>query len=271
MSWTNLEDKTIIVTGGAAGIGLAVTKGFVEVGAKVMIADFAEDVGERAVEEANQAGSGEAAFAKCDVTSKTDVDALVQATIDRWGAVDALVNNAGINVPRLLVDPAGKEELTEEVWDKVFAVNVKGQFLFAQAAARQMLASGRGGVIINMSSESGMEGSEGRSVYAATKAANQNLTRSWAKELGKKGIRVVGVAPGIMGTTSMRSDAYEQSLAYTRGVSVDELRNNDGSSIPLGRSGKLSEVADLVVFLVSERASYLHGTTVNISGGKSRG
>ena len=187
MSWTNLEDKTIIVTGGAAGIGLAVTKGFVEVGAKVMIADFAEDVGKRAVEEANQAGSGEAAFAKCDVTSKTEVDALVQTTIDRWGAVDALVNNAGINVPRLLVDPAGKEELTEEVWDKVFAVNVKGQFLFAQAAARQMLASGRGGVIINMSSESGMEGSEGQSVYAATKAANQNLTRSWAKELGKKG------------------------------------------------------------------------------------
>ena len=82
---------------------------------------------------------------------------------------------------------------------------------------------------------------------------------------------MVGVAPGIMETTSMRSDAYEQSLAYTRGVSVDELRNNDGSSIPLGRSGKLSEVADLVVFLVSERASYLHGTTVNISGGKSRG
>ena len=81
---------------------------------------------------------------------------------------------------------------------------------------------------------------------------------------------MVGVAPGIMETTSMRSDAYEQSLAYTRGVSVDELRNNDGSSIPLGRSGKLSEVADLVVFLVSERV-YLHGTTVNISGGKSRG
>ena len=257
MSWTNLKDKVVIVTGGAAGIGLAVTKGLVEVGAKVMIADFAEDIGAQAVEEANQAGNGEAAFAKCDVTSKTDVD--------------ALVNNAGINVPRLLVDPAGKEELTEEIWDKVFAVNVKGQFLCAQAAARQMLAGGKGGVIINMSSESGMEGSEGQSVYAATKAANQNLTRSWAKELGKKGVRVVGVAPGIMETTSMRSDSYEQSLAYTRGVSVDELRSNDGSSIPLGRSGKLSEVADLVVYLVSERASYLHGTTVNISGGKSRG
>ena len=271
MSWTNLENKVVVVTGGAAGIGLAVVKGFVEVGAKVMIADFAEEVGVQAVAEANQAGSGEAAFAKCDVTSKEDVDALVGATIDRWGSIDVLVNNAGINIPRLLVDPAGKEEMTEDVWDKVFAVNVKGQFLCAQATSRQMLVSGKGGVLITMSSESGLEGSEGQSVYAATKAANQNLTRSWAKELGNKGIRVVGVAPGIMETTSMRSDAYEDSLAYTRGLTVEELRSKDGSAIPLGRSGKLSEVSDLVVFLASERASYLHGTTVNISGGKSRG
>jgi len=271
MSWTNLENKVVVVTGGAAGIGLAVVKGFVEVGAKVMIADFAEEVGVQAVEEANQAGSGEAAFAKCDVTCKADVDELIEKTVERWDSIDVLVNNAGINIPRLLVDPAGKEEMTEDVWDKVFAVNVKGQFLCAQAASRQMLASGKGGVLINMSSESGLEGSEGQSVYAATKAANQNLTRSWAKELGNKGIRVVGVAPGIMETTSMRSDAYEESLAYTRGLTIEELRSKDGSSIPLGRSGKLSEVSDLVVFLASERASYLHGTTVNISGGKSRG
>ena len=161
--------------------------------------------------------------------------------------------------------------MTEGIWDKVFAVNVKGQFLCAQAAARAMLADGKGGVLVNMSSESGMEGSEGQSVYAATKAANHNLTRSWAKELGTQGVRVVGVAPGIMETTSMRSDTYEESLAYTRGISVKELRSKDGSSIPLGRSGKLSEVSDLVVFLASDRASYLHGTTVNISGGKSRG
>ena len=273
MSWTNLEDKVIVVTGGAAGIGLAVVKGFVEVGAKVMIADFSEEAGIRAVEEVSASGPGEADFYKCDVSSKQNVDALIDKTVEKWGGVDALVNNAGINVPRLLVDPAGKEELTEEIWDKVFSVNVKGQFLCAQAAARQMLASGKGGVLINMSSESGLEGSEGQSVYAATKAANQNMTRSWAKELGNQGVRVVGVAPGIMETTGMRSESYEASLAYTRGISVEDLRAKYGStsSIPLGRSGKLSEVSDLVVFLVSERASYLHGTTVNLSGGKSRG
>ena len=132
MSWTNLEDKVIIVTGGAAGIGLAVVKGFVEVGAKVMIADFSEEAGIRTVEEACAAGPGEADFYKCDVSSKQNVDALIDKTVEKWGGVDALVNNAGINVPRLLVDPAGKEELTEEIWDKVFSVNVKGQFLCAQ-------------------------------------------------------------------------------------------------------------------------------------------
>ena len=273
MNWTDLTDKVVIITGGAAGIGLSVAKGFVEVGAKVVIADFAEEVGAKAVVEANEAGPGEVIFTRCDVTSKKDVEGMVQTAIDQFGSVDVLVNNAGINVPRLLVDPSGKEELTEEIWDQVFAVNVKGQFLCAQAAARAMLASGKGGVLINMTSESGMEGSEGQSVYAATKAANHNTTRSWAKELGRQGVRVVGVGPGIMETTSMRSPAYEESLAYTRGISAEELREKYGStsSIPLGRSGKLSEVADLVVFLASERASYIHGTTVNISGGKSRG
>jgi sorbitol-6-phosphate 2-dehydrogenase len=271
MNWTNLTEKNVAITGGACGIGLAVAKGFAEVGANVILADFAEEQGAEAIEKISSLGSGEAVFVRCDVTSKADVENMVTTAVDRFGRLDVLVNNAGINVPRLLVDPTGKEELTEEIWDKVFAVNVKGQFLCAQAAARAMLAGGKGGVLINMSSESGMEGSEGQSVYAATKAANQNLTRSWAKELGNKGIRVVGVAPGIMEATSMRSDTYEESLAYTRGISVEELRSKDGSSIPLGRSGKLSEVSDLVVFLASDRASYLHGTTVNISGGKSRG
>jgi sorbitol-6-phosphate 2-dehydrogenase len=271
MNWTNLTEKNVAITGGACGIGLAVAKGFAEVGANVILADFAEEQGAEAIEKISSLGSGEAVFVRCDVTSKADVENMVATAVERFGRLDVLVNNAGINVPRLLVDPTGKEELTEEIWDKVFAVNVKGQFLCAQAAARAMLAGGKGGVLINMSSESGMEGSEGQSVYAATKAANQNLTRSWAKELGNKGIRVVGVAPGIMEATSMRSDTYEESLAYTRGISVEELRSKDGSSIPLGRSGKLSEVSDLVVFLASDRASYLHGTTVNISGGKSRG
>jgi len=161
--------------------------------------------------------------------------------------------------------------LTEEIWDKVVSINQKGVFLCAQAAARVMVNSGSGGVIINMASESGLEGSEGQSVYAATKAAVYNLTRSWAKELGKHNVRVVGVAPGILEPTALRSEEYERALAYTRGITVKELRQRyKKASIPLGRSGKLCEVANTVCFLASDRSGYIHGTVINVSGGKTR-
>jgi sorbitol-6-phosphate 2-dehydrogenase len=152
------------------------------------------------------------------------------------------------------------------------AINQKAVFLCGQAAAKQMLKQDSG-VIINMSSESGAEGSEGQSAYAATKSALYALTRSWAKELGSHGIRVVGIAPGILEETGLRSDEYERALAYTRGISVDDLKASytSMSSIPLGRAGRLEEIADLATYLASDRASYIHGTTVNISGGKSRG
>jgi sorbitol-6-phosphate 2-dehydrogenase len=134
-----------------------------------------------------------------------------------------------------------------------------------------MVNSGGGGVIINMASESGLEGSEGQSVYAATKAAVYNLTRSWAKELGRHNVRVVGVAPGILEGTALRSEEYERALAYTRRITVKELRGRyKKASIPLGRSGKLFEVANTVCFLASERSGYIHGTVVNVSGGKTR-
>lgn len=124
-----------------------------------------------------------------------------------------------------------------------------------------------------MGSEAGLEGSEGQSCYAATKAAVYSFTRSWAKELGKKGVRVVGVAPGIMEATGLRTDAYEEALSYTRNITVDDLRKSYAktTTTPLGRSGKLSEVADTVCFLLSERAGYITGVTLNIAGGKTRG
>jgi sorbitol-6-phosphate 2-dehydrogenase len=195
----------------------------------------------------------------------------VSAVLSKFGSVDILLNNAGILIPRLLVDPAGKEEITEEILDKTLAINQKGYFLCAQAAAREMIRSGRGGVIVNMASESGLEGSEGQSAYAATKGAIYSMTRSWAKELGKHGIRVVGVAPGIVEVTALRTPEYERAVAYTRGITVEEFRAKyEKVAIPLGRIGKLSEVASVVCFVASGRAGYVHGTTVNVSGGKSR-
>ena len=264
-SWLNLEGKSIIVTGGASGIGYATAQELLYDGAYVTVCDIAPRAPEFDV------SSGKYLYVQTDVSDKKSVDNMIAKVLETFGRIDVLVNNAGINIPRLLVNEAGQQELTEEIWDKVMNVNVKGVFFCSQAAARVMIKQ-KSGVIINMSSESGSEGSEGQSVYAASKGAVNLLTRSWAKELGKKGIRVVGVAPGIMEATGLRTLEYESALAYTRGITVEQLRANYAktSTIPLNRAGKLSEVANTVAFLASERSGYIHGVTINISGGKSR-
>ena len=270
-SWLELEGKVAIVTGGASGIGKADVQELLDNGANVVVCDMnpetpAFEMGEE---------SGKMLYVVTDVTSAESVQNMMDKTIAEFGKVDILVNNAGINIPRLLVDPKdpkGQYELDETVWDKVVNVNFKGVFFCAQAAAREMVKAGSG-VIINMSSESGLEGSEGQSVYAATKNAVNSLTRSWAKELGKHNVRVVGVAPGILEATGLRTLSYETALAYTRGITIDELRAgySKTSTTPLGRSGKLTEVADLVCYMASDRASYVHGVTFNVAGGKTRG
>ena len=269
-TWLNLEGKVAIVTGGASGIGKAVAQEFINQGAKVVVSDMNPNA-----PELENATDENFLYAVTNVTEKASVDAMIAATVEKFGTVDVLVNNAGINIPRLLVDPknpGGEFELDEAVWDKVCNVNLKGVFFCTQAAARIMVAKGEG-VLINMSSESGLEGSEGQSVYAATKNAVNSLTRSWSKELGKQGVRVVGVAPGILEATGLRTLSYETALAYTRGITVDDLRAgySKTSTTPLGRSGKLTEVADLVCYLASEKASYIHGVTYNVAGGKTRG
>jgi sorbitol-6-phosphate 2-dehydrogenase len=271
MSWLGLERKAAIVTGGACGVGRAVCQGLAEAGVGIVVADVDAEGAQQTIAALQDESDVDHIATTTDVASKASVDVMVEEALTAFGRIDILVNNAGINIPRLLVDPAGKEELTEEIWDKVVSVNQKGLFLCTQAVARVMVNSGSGGVIINMASESGLEGSQGQSVYAGTKAAVYTLTRSWAKELGKHNVRVVGIAPGILEATALRSDEYERGLAYTRGITVKELRRRyKKTSIPLGRTGKLSEVANTVCFLASERSSYIHGTVVNISGGKSR-
>ncbi|WP_187329021.1 SDR family oxidoreductase [Liquorilactobacillus oeni] len=265
MDWLNLTDKTFIVTGGSSGIGEAIIKELLHDGANVVNADLKKGDFE----------NDHLHFVETDVTSAKQVDNVVQEAVKTFGSLAGVVNNAGINLPRLLVDlsaPKGKYELDENVFEKVFAVNVKSVFLMSQAVGRVLAKNGKG-VIVNMSSEAGLEGSQGQSVYAGTKSAINGLGRSWAKELGKYNVRVVGVAPGIMEATGLRTLSYEQALAYTRGITVEKLREGYKSTTttPLGRSGKLSEVASFVAFLLSDKAGYITGVTVNVAGGKSRG
>lgn len=271
-SWLNLENKVAIITGGASGIGKEIAIKLAEQGASVVIADINSD-GEKVINQL-RGGRKKHLFLQTDVAKKDSVRKMVENVIKIFRKIDILVNNAGINIPRLLVDPKdpnGKYELNEQDFDLMVAVNQKGTFFCTQEVAREMIKNGYG-VIINMSSEAGLEGSEGQSCYAGTKGAIYAFTRSWAKELGKYGIRVVGVAPGIIEDTGLRTLEYEEALAYTRGITVEKLRENyENKSIPLGRAGRVSEIADLICFLASERASYIHGVTYNISGGKSRG
>ncbi|MGX7204557.1 SDR family oxidoreductase [Enterococcus pingfangensis] len=263
--WLDIAGKKVIVTGGSSGIGASIIDELLEQG--VAVANFDLQEGKQAHENLH--------FYQTDISDRQQVEENVARVIKDLGQIDGLVNNAGINVPRLLVDsadPHGEFELSDAVFDKIIAINQKGVFLMTQAVVRNMVGRSEG-VIINMSSESGLEGSEGQSPYAATKAAVNSYTRSWAKELGKKGIRVVGIAPGIMEETGLRTVKYETALAYTRGISVDDLRKNYSktTTIPLGRSGKLSEVADLVCYYLSNRSSYITGITTNVAGGKTRG
>lgn len=263
--WLNIAGKTVVVTGASSGIGAAIVEELLEF--DVNVANF--DIAEGDLKHDNLL------FVKVDVTSREQVESGVQAVVDRFGTVDAVVNNAGINVPRLLIDPKnphGQYELDDATFEKITMINQKGLYLVSQAVGR-ILVEKKKGVIINMASEAGLEGSEGQSAYAATKAAVYSYTRSWAKELGKHNVRVVGIAPGIMEATGLRTLAYEEALGYTRGKSVDEIRAGyaSTSTTPLGRSGKLNEVADLVAYYISDRSSYITGVTTNVAGGKTRG
>ena len=262
--WLDLKDKNVIVTGGASGIGLHIVNELKNNGATVIVADLKVEDGEK-----------DGAYnIKTDVTSIESVNGLVKKASEKYGIIHVLVNNAGINQPRLLVDlfsDKGNYEVDEKMFDLLVNINQKGIVFTTQAVVRKMLATNTQGTIINISSESGLEGSVRQSIYSGTKGAVNSYTRSWAKELGSKGIRVVGVAPGINEKTGLTTPAYNEALAYTRNISVDQVDVGYEKNIPLGRVGKLDDIANLVSFLASEKSSYITGTVINITGGKSRG
>lgn len=261
--WVNLSKKVVIVTGGSQGIGEHVVVTLRANNAYVIIADL--KMNEKFL---NDNGID---FVKCNVAKKEDVENLVKFVIQKYGKLDAIVNNAGVSRPRMLVDYYGLKpeyELTEDDLDFMYNVNQKGVVLCAQAAAREMIKQ-KYGVIINLSSQAGIHGSKGQSAYSGTKAAVHSYTMAWAKELGQFNIRVVGVAPDVNERTPMNNDMAFEALAYTRGKDPKDTTSDYTKTIPLGRPGKLDEVADLITYLISDHSSYITGTTINISGGKS--
>jgi NAD(P)-dependent dehydrogenase (short-subunit alcohol dehydrogenase family) len=247
----DLTGKVIIVTGSGRGLGKAIAKGVGEAGASVVVCSRTLTEAETVADEITTAGSPSLAL-QVDTGDRASCERLVEKTVARFGRLDVLVNNAGIDI----IEPA--EDVTEDAWDQVLNINLKGYFNCSQLAARQMIKQGHGGCIINNSSIAGGVGIAGLSAYAAAKGGVDQLTRVQAVEWGSKGIRVNAFAPGyfdniMSGATDehRRPEKREQVLAFT----------------PMGRRGLPEELVGPVVFFASAASSYVTGAVLYVDGG----
>lgn len=250
-----LRDKVAIVTGGARGIGAAICRRYAAEGARVVIADR---LGAEARSLAEEIGNGSIAI-PLDVTDKGSIENLVSETVRLAGGIDILVNNAGV------FDLAPILEITEESYDRVFAVNVKGLLFTLQAVAARMVRQGRGGKIINLSSQAGRRGEALVAVYCASKAAVISLTQSAGLGLIEHRINVNGIAPGVIDTDMW--DHVDGLFARYEHLPPGEKKRRVGEAVPAGYMGKPDDLAGAAVFLASADADYVVAQTLNVDGG----
>lgn len=252
---TGLRDKVVIVTGASAGIGRATARRFAQEGSRVAGFDVNDAASGALVDEIGKAG-GQGMFVRVNVAETASVEAGVKAVVDRWGRVDVLVSNAGILRDAQLVkwkDGTVVSVMTDEAWEAVIGVNLRGVFLCARAVVPHMIRSG-GGVILNASSVVGLYGNFGQTNYVAAKAGLVGMTRTWARELGKYKIRVNAVAPGFVATEilkSMPQKVLDSMVEHT----------------PIGRMGKPEDIANAYAWLASDQASFVTGTCLSVDGG----
>jgi 3-oxoacyl-[acyl-carrier protein] reductase len=241
-----LSGQTAIITGGAQGLGFAIAERFVAEGARVVIGDLD---GHTTADATKRLGGDDVAVAvQCDVTRATDVENLVSTAVERFGGLDVMVNNAGIT------RDATMRKMTEEQFDQVIAVHLKGTWNGLRSAAAIMRENKRG-AIVNMSSLSGKIGLAGQTNYSAAKAGIVGMTKAAAKELAHLGVRVNAIAPGLIRsamTEAMPQHIWDQKVA----------------EVPMGRAGEPAEVANVALFLASDLSSYMTGTVMEVTGGR---
>lgn len=241
-----LKNKVSIITGAGRGIGHATALKFAREGAKVIVCDINQDWVDETVEEIQSAG-GEAMGFKVDVTQKASITAMVKGVVEKHGRIDCLINNAGI------VADSQLKKMTEDQFDRVIEINLKGVYNCTKAVVDIMLEQ-RSGVILNASSIVGLYGNFGQTNYAASKFGVIGMVKTWARELGKKGIRANAVCPGFVETPILKSIP-------------DKVLQAIKDRIPLGRLGTPADVANVYAFLASDDAAYINGAVIEVSGG----
>jgi len=237
------ENKVVMVTGGAAGIGRVTAENFAGEGARIAICDVNPEAGAAAA----KALGPEASFEQVDVASSTAVSSWVEGVFDKYGQIDVLINNAGITRDGLIM------RMKEEDWDAVISVNLKSVFNCIKSVSKIMVKQ-RSGRIINLASVVGVMGNVGQANYVASKAGMIGLTKTVAKELGARGITVNAVAPGFI-ETDMTAVLSDKAKAFML------------SMVPLQRAGTPQDVADAITFLASDQAAYITGQVVHVTGG----
>jgi len=252
---TGLHGKVAIVTGAAAGIGRATALRFAREGVRIAAWDVNAGAADALLAELAAAG-GEALFQSVDVSNPASVKQAVSGVIARWGAIHVLVNNAGIMRDGMLVkykEGVALSVMSDEQFDAVIGVNLKGVFVCTRAVTPYMIAAG-GGVILNASSVVGLYGNFGQTNYVATKAGVIGMTKVWARELGRHGIRVNAVAPGFIATEMVRQ-------------MPDKVLERMKAGTPIGRLGEPEEVANAYLWLASSAASFVSGAVLSVDGG----
>ena len=256
---TGLQGKIAVVTGGGAGIGRATAARFAREGCRVAVWDVQEATAREVASELERAGA-EASPHRVDVSDSAAVEEALGGVVERFGGVDVLINNAGIVRDAQLVkwrDGEVVSRMTDEQFDAVIAVNLRGVFVCTRAVVPHMIRRG-GGVILNASSVMGLYGNFGQTNYTATKAGVINMTRTWARELGRFGIRVNAVAPGFVATEIV--NAMPQKV-------LDGMVQRT----PMARMGRPEDVAEAYVWLASDAASFVHGAVLSVDGGLVHG